>query len=109
MVKIDDADALDRIAAIEGQAWLDLQHRSKENPYGFFHFLAAWKAKLEGELAHDPEISWKEYLEGGDGAIYGAGGYHRYVVSDAGVIGFSSFHAREENRAKALAEGFDLV
>lgn len=107
---IDDDNCLDLMAEVEGAEWRRQQEANRGSPYGFFAYLEAWRLikaepALAGERPYDvismglvPSASpW------GDGAIYGEGGYSRYVVgSDGRVHLLTGTNPTREARAREL-------
>ena len=105
-MKITDPDAYDRLCEVEGASYR-ANDRGLGSAYSFASHLAAfaqWEADVKeagmtlAEVADDPVGE----------AIYGASGYHRYIVRGDGRIVFSRYHATAEGIAKALAAGFDV-
>lgn len=104
---IFDADALPRLAKMEGDAWQRVQEANPESPYGFYAWARAWEARqaliqTNPDYGDEPVAS---FLEGGDGAIYGAGGWRRYAVAMDGEIVLMRWSATEEACARAEALG----
>lgn len=109
-VYIFDDDALDKLGALEGASWRAEQDARPDSPYGFHAWLRAWQAKRaavagNAEYADEPVSS---FMEGGDGAIYGAGGYHRFLVMADGELALSRWSASAEWRGRARAAGFTI-
>ncbi len=110
--KIYDPDALDRMAAVEGEQWKQLQLSKRNNAYGFFAYLAAWQAiekeGVVGEMTPHEAImcDMVSGVKGSDGAIYGNGGYTRYSVARDGTIRFDYGLARQEKQELAKQQGF---
>ena len=101
---------LDLLTRLEGEAWRRQQQTCGTNPHGFYAWRHAWDQKMQ-EVAKDP--TWADepvssFLEGGDGAIYGEGGWHRYAVRADGEIVLLGWSAREPNQAKARELGFSV-
>ena len=96
---INDPDAFEKIKQIEGPNYQD-----KGDAYSFSTYLQAWLAYYRPypEYVSDTLVQ----VDGGDGAIYGTEGYHRYFVKGDGEIIFSSSHARPEMIEKAEGIGF---
>lgn len=106
-VRIDDPDALDKMAEIEGENWKKLQEQRPESAYGFHAYLNGWKEiEAEGLVG---EVSPREAVPGGDGAIYGEGGYSRYSVNSKGEIVLLKWSARPEKIEKAMQLGFTVA
>lgn len=108
MVHIEDPDALDKLCALEGENWLELQHRRPEAPYSFFVILEAWNLKksLGDEYADEPLST---FLSGGDSnVLYGEGGWARFVVRSDGEIRLVASSTREVKVRKAVELGFAL-
>lgn len=111
MVFIYDSDALDRLTAVEGEPWRKLQDRSPASPYCFHAWKLAWDerqrmAQTNPEYDDEPVSS---FVEGGDGAIYGSGGWNRYTVTVAGELVLRAWSSTEANRAKAERAGFRVA
>lgn len=110
--KIFDPDALDRMARVEGEAWRQKQEADKTSAFGFYAYLAGWrvieKEGYVGEASPYEAIAMDMVpgVKGGDGAIYGDGGYARYTVTRDGTIRFDYGMASRERQEKARAEGF---
>lgn len=111
-VKIYDADALNKMAIIEGERWRQKQENNKNDSYGFYAYLKAWKVieneGMVGEASPYEAISMDLVpgVKRGDGAIYGDGGYNRYYVGRDGTIKFDYNLAREEKSKLAQELGF---
>jgi hypothetical protein len=106
-VYIFDADALAKLAAVEGQPWAEQQARKRQSPYGFYAWLAAWQEK-ESLSETYPDASVRDFLENGDGTIYGDGGYARYVVCSDGELVLLGSSTRDAKKAVAVAQGFTV-
>lgn len=111
--RIFDADALDRMAKVEGVAWRRKQIEDKSSPHGFFAHLKAWeeieRQGYRGEISPGEMINMGEVpgVKGtGDGTIYGEAGYARYKVSKDGTIKFDYGMVRKEKQELAQQEGF---
>lgn len=104
-VYIYDKDVLNRMAMVEGSEWLTKQQAMTPDTSGYPQSFAAWKAawdelakaRYEAETDEDKaaleEMGPDFLIEGGDGAIYGRGGWHRYLVTSGGEIIFSRHHS----------------
>lgn len=104
-LKITDAEAPIALAAIEGERWWTTQNDDRASPYGFFVWLeAARKAAASGATAAPGD-----FVEGGDGAIYGEGGWRRYGVRQGGELVLMSWSATAEGREKAAAHGIRVI
>jgi hypothetical protein len=105
MLFISDSDALERLARIEGEAWHREQIARPESPYGFHRYVRAFRELVASGLSLDASVG--HFVEGGDGAIYGEGGYSRYVVLRDGevVLLAWSIEHRAEKRRTAQAAG----
>lgn len=101
------------MSRVEGAAWRKHQEEDKNSPYGFYAYLEAWRIiEKEGEVG---EITPYQVIgmdlvpgvvRGGDGAIYGEGGYSRYGVRRDGEITFDYSMASQRKQALARKEGF---
>lgn len=92
-LKIDAPEALDTLAKVEGADWKKLQLKDPKNPFGFFAYLEAYrwlKAHPEWNDVSPAEVLGADLIEGikrgGDGVIYGNGGYSRYLVTSKGTL-----------------------
>jgi len=110
-VFIYDLDALDKLAAMEGQDWLKDDRRMWERYRSgntAHAFVTAWK--FTRHLSPEDSIYWKDYFAGETGVelgvIYGNGGYARYAVSSEGEIRLDPGSTRPEKVARALGLGF---
>lgn len=109
-LRIDDPACVARLAQLEGQAWGNVQRVNSVSPYCVEIYRKAW-ADYQDLLASDAGIEWRDFVSAevrGDGAIYGNGGYHRYVVTEDGNVVLLSWSARPESIAKASALGIDV-
>lgn len=111
MVFIYDADALDRLTAVEGEDWRKLQAQNPASPYGFHAWKLAW-AERQRVVGENPEYADEPVstflAEGGDGVIYGDGGWDRYVVRPTGELVLLAWSARASNKVKAEQAGFSV-
>ncbi len=113
MILIQDVNARDLIAAVEGQRWFleDAQASAQGAKDCTFNAISKARAQvLEdawacGEVL-DPEATLSEY--GVPCVIYGAAGYSRYVVKVSGEIIFSRHHGRPEKALQAAKLGFTV-
>lgn len=92
-LKIDAPEALDVLAKVEGADWKKKQLNDPKNPFGFFAYLEAYqwlKANPEWSDIAPAEVLGANLVEGvekgGDGVIYGNGGYSRYFVTSKGTL-----------------------
>jgi hypothetical protein len=111
MVFIYDTDALDRLTDVEGEAWRKLQDRNQDSPYCFHAWKRAWDYRQrmmieDPSYAEEPVATFLE--ESGDGAIYGNGGWDRYVVRLTGELVLLSGSASSRNKTKAEQAGFTV-
>jgi hypothetical protein len=108
-VLITDADAFDRICAVEGERFRNGPH---DGNYSFPAFLAEWNevaAFAESDGCTVAEIIGSTLDVDGNVAIYGASGYDRYFVLATGEIVFSRRHSvNAERTALAEAQGFRI-
>ncbi len=106
-IYIFQPDALKRMAALEGADWLSRQAEDR-TPYGFNAWRDAWQLKSECPTA-EPEDSVRDFMsDPGDGAIYGQGGYNRYVVRTDGELVLLGWSASTHMRERAQQQGFTL-
>lgn len=82
------------------------QHDRPDSPYGFFSWLSAWRLKEATPGAQSEPV--RLFMEGGDGALYGDGGYARYIVASNGELVLLGSSTRQERREKALSVGFSV-
>lgn len=94
-VLITDTDALDKMALIEGEQWRADQERNVSDPFGFYAFLEAQKARLPFVEIQPGGLSFLATKTGDahNCAIYG--NQNRYFVRPSGEILFSRNHARK--------------
>lgn len=107
-MKIFDPEIAPALAAVEGEAWWEEQRANRSSPYGFFAWLAAWNQYTQagGEKeGHRPG----DFIDGGDGAIYGNGGWNRYVVRPDGEIVLLQWSSGSEARRLAVAHGIRVA
>jgi hypothetical protein len=112
-VYIHQPDALARMAAVEGSEWLAGQDRNRASAYHFPLWLEAWQLKVAaGDEKEDyplDEYVVDRFNSAIEPAIYGNGGYHRYIVRPNGEILFSRSHAIASRIPDASAQGFSLL
>ncbi len=102
-VKITDPDAFEKMVAIEGERYRE--HRTTQTPdrHSFDIFLVAFQSRDPKE-----ETPWLSTSQG-DEDIYGAGGWHRYMVRHVdGALFFHSAFSYPEKTQKAKDAGFDI-
>ncbi len=107
-VRLTDADALERLAALEGDQWLQEQHRRPSSPYGFFAMKTAWEARAASEMAHDDSVSFTDFMDSPNRVLYGEGGWARFHVADDGVITLLAGTTRPAKVSRAQELGFDV-
>lgn len=108
-VYIHQADALQRMGAVEGPQWEQAQGKNLDSPYGFHAWLTAWNTKqaMGPDYAEDPV---REFLSSpGDGVIYGDGGYARYAVRPDGELVLLGSTTRPERQRAARDQGFRVL
>lgn len=106
-----DPDALFRLAELEGDEWLRTQEADPESPYGIHAWKRAWETR-QALIQTNPEYSDEpvsSFVEGGDGAIYGAGGWRRYVVAPDGELVLLGWSATPDACSRAEATGFRVA
>ena len=105
---IFDETALAVLGELEGKPWLELQSRNDTSPYCFPAWRKAWDEKVRaGEEYRDEPVA--SFLEGsGDGAIYGEGGYARFVVQADGELVLLRWSATESKVRKAERLGLRI-
>lgn len=96
MVKITDADALDKMSKVEGEDWKSLQN-DEQNRYTFLGVLSYLKTRK------------KWHKDSSIGTIYGRGGWNRYHVYGDGEIRFSKYHSTPTGTDEAVALGFETI
>ena len=100
-VFISDPDAFEKIQQIEGPNYTD-----NGGAYSFSAYFRAWYDYYRPYPEHiSPEMTVD--VDGGDGAIYGEGGYNRYIVMGDGEIIFNPLFARPEKVEQATRVGFN--
>ena len=106
MVKIDDKNALELMAQLEGDEW---QENQKEacGPFTFNHLLEGFEKLKAKRAAGAPNASWSGLVELGP-TIYGRCSMNRYFVDVSGEIFFSRHHATRDSVAKAAGLGFSI-
>ncbi len=107
-VRLTDPDALERLAALEGESWLQEQYRRPTSPYGFLAMRAAWDARAASEFAHDESVSFTDFMDTPNRVLYGEGGWARFMVSDEGIITLLAGTTRPAKASRALELGFDV-
>jgi hypothetical protein len=92
-VKINDSDAIEKMAKIEGSYWIS-DSAMKDDPHSFKYWKKAYNDIMNSKYVDEIKsgISWKEIAEVigfklGD-TIYGNGGYNRYKIKNDGFIVF---------------------
>ena len=105
MLFIDAPDALERLASIEGETWKREQLAKRESPYGFHRYLNKFRELLDTWQTIDLTVG--QYMDVGDGAIYGNGGYSRFVVlADGEVVLLAwSIEGQDEKRKRVQMAG----
>lgn len=106
MMLITDPEALVVLGEIEGSSWVTKQREQTDSPFGFYAYKKAYCMYLETKEEY-PELLFESglFIEYGDGAIYGDGGYSRYVVDAEGEIFLLKWSTREEKLHKAMELG----
>jgi hypothetical protein len=95
-MRIDDADALEKLGKLEGTDWVRQQ-------------------KFDHDVGEDDEHSFFGALlryqetEPGCSEIYGAGGWARYLVNSRGEVRLSGGSTHEEKRAAARELGITVT
>lgn len=89
-VFIQQPDALDLLTKVEGPAWREKQERFGSCSFKAFHdeWLQAQSYLTEEDKASEWYRTDSLTTPGGDGAIYGEGGWNRYIVKYTGEIVF---------------------
>ena len=111
-MNILDSDALDRLAAVEGEAWRRAQ-QNDSGPYGFFAYQRAHLFKQNSVYANDPDVSAGDFFQQlgistGDGTIYGDGGFSRYSVQPDGEVVLLPWSVDHAPRKMVLARENDI-
>jgi len=108
MLFIDAPDALDRLAQVEGESWKREQLAKPDNPFGFQTYLRAFRELSKSGVTVDEQVGC--FVEGGDHAIYGNGGYSRYIVlADGEVVLLAwSLDGRVEKRNRVQSAGIRI-
>lgn len=110
-VYIFDANALALMGQVEGAEWLERQQSAAESTgSNFISFKRAWDLAVElGETWSDnvdPKLV--DVCQFSDGAIYGEGGYARYIVRSDGEIVLLRWSTRSEKLQLAVKTGFSV-
>lgn len=113
MLHIADPDALARLVQVEGEHWLALQNQRPTASDGFYAWEEAWRLKASYVVEHpdyadEPISSFIDNYHG-DGAIYGEGGYARYVVRPDGEIVLLRWSVRQEKLERAASLGIAIA
>lgn len=87
MVHIEQPEAFELLAQMEGKRWCRSQRLHPEAPYGFDFWLRAWKTKLAAGLRNVP-APLTSFADRATRApiIYGEEGYRKYRVNADGEI-----------------------
>ena len=111
-VFIYEVDAFEKMAKVEGRMWVDQETQRLEQRVGlgykpggtFIEALRQFAIYEMDRAAHrEDESDWDNAV------IYGAGGYHRYVVRMNGEIQFSQHHCcLEDKLTLAIETGFTV-
>ena len=108
-ISIFGQDAFDKMVEVEGEDYRRFRNESEFGVCSFEAFLEKWKrdyAKNFYVRTFKPEFGID--VEG-NGAIYGLGGWNRYVVLNSGEIAFIRSAAKTETYAGiAKRVGFRL-
>lgn len=120
-IRIDDANAWDKLVEMEGDRWASEQRNQEARGDAFWEYCAPWYQAVQHwtELAEARAAlvaagDWTEEDAREDARrmfciVYGLGGWHRFIVRRDGVIEFSAHHApNEETVERARALGFDI-
>lgn len=115
-LRILDADLPQKFAEMEGLSPEALSRELKsDHPdslgYAIRNFERERAEYIQSQLWMGETEDTIDLSDSLGGTIYGAGGYHRYIVRVSGEVCFSKFHAawpKDENIAKAEEHGFDL-
>ena len=108
---IYDPDALDKLTAVEGESWKRHQLENARDSNSFPTWVRAWNhMKSEGlDCAPDNFSPGMVFDSIGDGAIYGEGGYARYIVRCTGEIVLLKWSTRDAKLELAKEVGFTVV
>jgi hypothetical protein len=106
MVNIDDANALELMAKIEGDNWMQA-HQGATDPFTFGHLYAGFQKLKAKRAAGAPNAAWAGLVEFGP-TIYGRSSMNRYFVDTSGEIFFSRHHGTADGVAKAVELGFSV-
>jgi hypothetical protein len=106
MVNIDDANARELMAKIEGESWMQAQQAATD-PFTFGHIFEGFQ-RLKAKRANGaPNASWAGLVELAP-TIYGRSSMNRYFVDTSGEIFFSRHHGTTDGVAKAADLGFSV-
>lgn len=86
---------LNKMAEVEGERWRKEEEDEKKKP------------SLHDQSFYGVLESFRKGQDSA-GVIYGAGGWHRYIVSENGDVRFSSYHSHKEGIEKAKKAGFKV-
>ncbi|MFM9881881.1 MAG: hypothetical protein ACKVQT_02545 [Burkholderiales bacterium] len=110
MVHIDQPDALDVLARIEGTHWRFVQEKNTSDACGFFFWRRTWAAKIAAGLRDVPVPLASIAERATRGAmICGAEGHHRYHVDPWGEIVLERESVLPDEKERAEALGFRLT
>ena len=109
---IYDDDAAEKMAVLEGFAWLEEQRTKLNSPFHLGLWKKAWSLKCRAGM-QNTDKPLNEFIqrpsEMTSPIIYGNGGFHRYVVEHNGEIQFSQMHATAKKIEFAKNLGFTLT
>ncbi len=111
---IYDRDVIDTMAKVEDEEWAKLQRSGRAGGYGVPAFVEAWR-KLQAELlpgeVFEENVRPDLFVSGptSDGAIYGDGGYSRYIVTGTGEVVLLASSTRPAKVALAKAAGIRVI
>jgi hypothetical protein len=106
-VFIYEKDALEKIAEVEGEKWI--RHQKNFGDCSFDAFLRTWNEQIGGRKELIEKGGSMAISVNGNGAIYGLGGWNRYIVMYSGEIKMLRDMAIQESIEKAEKCGFRIA
>ena len=105
---IYDPDAFEKFVEVEGEDYRRFKSASSFGEVSFDAFLKEWKELDSCDLDFRGGLGFSIDVAG-NGAIYGNGGYHRYIVRNSGEILFlRAAVAHEKCIERARRAGFRI-
>ncbi len=109
MIHINQPEALEVLAMLEGERWKHTQQERKDVPYGFYFWLRAWNAKSAAGMSDEP-LSLCQFAERATKApiLYGDEGYRKYHIDASGELTLMRESLLPDAAEKATALGIRL-